>query len=160
MADKAGSIIGVDATAAMLAAFAMQLGSYGPAITTIQGSWPDVAAATLSADVVVCHHVAYNVPDLASFAQRLTDHARVRVVMELTERHPMSRLNDLWLRFHGLKRPEHPTAGDVVAILRELGYSPRRHDWQGSSLGWLAQFVSHEETGWLAAAPPVPACRT
>ena len=64
LADKAGSIIGVDATAAMLAAFAMQLGSYGPAITTIQGSWPDLAAATPSADVVVCHHVAYNVSDL------------------------------------------------------------------------------------------------
>ena len=62
----------------------------------------------------------------------------------------MSRLNELWLRFHGLERPEYPTAGDAVAVLRDLGYSPRRHDWQGSSLGWLAQFVSREElVGWL-----------
>jgi hypothetical protein len=46
------------------------------------------------ADVVVCHPVAYNVSDLAPFAQRLTDHARAGVVMELTAQHPMFNRNE------------------------------------------------------------------
>jgi len=90
----------------------------------ITGRWPDVAATTPSADVVVCHHVFYNVPDLGEFARALTAHARRRVVVELTESHPMVVLNPLWLRFHGLVRPAGPTAADAVAVLREEGIVP------------------------------------
>src|SRR5207302_224166 len=79
-------------------------------VTTIEGAWPDVADRAPGGDVVVCHHVVYNVPDLVSFAQRLTDHAWRWVVVELTAQHPMSVLNDLWQHFHGLTRPTTPTA--------------------------------------------------
>jgi len=74
------------------------------------------------------------VPELAPFVQRLTDHARARVVMELTAQHPMSVLNDLWLRFHGLVRPTTPTVDDAVAVLREVGLAPERVDWQAPAL--------------------------
>jgi hypothetical protein len=43
------------------------------------------------------------------------------VVVEITGRHPQAWMNDLWLRFHGIVRPEGPRAEDAVAALKELG---------------------------------------
>jgi SAM-dependent methyltransferase len=117
-------IVAVDTSADMLAALTERALGLGLPVRTVQGRWPDVAPQTPAADVVVCHHVAYNSPDLDAFAAALTDHARRRVVLELTPRHPMSPLNPLWTRLHGLARPEHPTADDAVAVLRELGLDP------------------------------------
>jgi hypothetical protein len=77
------------------------------------------------ADVVVCHHVAYNVPDLGPFATALTGHARRRVVLELTANHPMAALNPLWMALQGIDRPSGPTAADAIEVLREVGLSPR-----------------------------------
>src|ERR671927_27146 len=74
----------------------------------VRGNWPDVAEQTDDADVVVCHHVFYNVPDLVPFAQALTRHARRRVVVELTDQHPLVATRDLWLHFHGIDRPSGP----------------------------------------------------
>lgn len=34
---------------------------------------------------------------------------------------------DLWLRFHGLERPERPDAADAVSLIRGLGLPVRRH---------------------------------
>jgi SAM-dependent methyltransferase len=99
-------------------------------VRTIEGRWPDVAGSTPVADVVVCHHVFYNVPDLADFALALTAHARRRVVVELGERHPLVVLNPLWTLFHGLDRPTGPTAADAVAVLRDAGLDPRREPWR------------------------------
>jgi hypothetical protein len=134
----------------MLRAFCQRVEAAGKAVTTIEGPWPAVAEQTPVADVVVCHHVAYNVPDLAPFVQRLTDHARARVVMELTAQHPMSVLNDLWRRFHGLVRPSTPTADDAVAVLREVGLTPERLDWQAPALGWFSPFTQRADlVAWV-----------
>ncbi len=84
----AGLVIGVDEAAEQLGEFAAAADRIGVAHQEVPGRWPDVAAAVPEADVVVCHHVAYNVPELAGFARALTGHARRRVVLELTERHP------------------------------------------------------------------------
>lgn len=129
LARKAGHLTGVDPSAEMLEAFRARAQAAGTAVTTLEGAWPAGAMAAPAADVVVCHHVAYNAPDLATFALRLADHARYRVVMEMTALHPMSRLNDLWLRFHGLVRPATPTVDDAIAVLRELGFAPEREEW-------------------------------
>ncbi len=129
LAGQAGQLIGVDSSPELLAAFADRAQATGVAVATIPGRWPDAATHTPVADVVVCHHVVYNVPDLAAFAVALTAHARRRVVVELTLRHPMSALNDLWLHFHGLERPVDPTADHAVAVLRDLGVQPQRQDW-------------------------------
>jgi hypothetical protein len=83
--------------------------------------------------VVVCHHVLYNVPDLEPFAAALTDHARRRVVAELTDRHPLVGLAPLWRRFHGLERPAGPTADDAAAALRALGLDLERQDWEADA---------------------------
>src|SRR5205823_7778847 len=108
LARRARLLIGVDASADMLAAFAERADAAGVAWEMIEGVWPDAAATAPEADVVVCHHVAYNAPYLDAFARALTEHARRRVVMELTATHPLSTMNELSVRFHGLARPGRP----------------------------------------------------
>ena len=50
----------------------------------------------------------------------LTGHARRLVVVETASSHPLTSLNQLWLRFHGLRRPGRPTGDDLLAILRAM----------------------------------------
>jgi len=112
--------------------------------------WPPVADQAPMTDVAICHHVAYNVPDLAPFVRRLTDHARQRVVLELPVAHPMSALNPLWLQFHGVIRPTTPTSDDALAVLREVGLAPRDERWEAPSLGWGGTFARRDElVGWV-----------
>lgn len=117
----AGRLVAVDESAGMLAGLAERAEDVGVRHEEVQGRWPDVAAAVPAADVVVCHHVFYNVPDLAAFARALTDHARRRVVAELTATHPLTAQAGLWRHFHGIDRPDGPTADDAIAVLREAG---------------------------------------
>jgi methyltransferase family protein len=117
----ASSVTGVDQSAGMLAAFAGLAEQQGIAHREVEGLWPAVAADVGPADVVVCHHVLYNFGDIVPFLTALTDHARRRVVVEITAEHPQSMLNELWLHFHGNVRPTRPTATDAAAVLRDLG---------------------------------------
>src|SRR5262249_5798262 len=59
----------------------------------------------------------------------LTRPDRRQVVVELTAYHPLTGLNPLWLRFHGLQRPTGPTADDAVRALRAIGLDPEVHRW-------------------------------
>ena len=93
------------------------------------GNWPEVAASIAPADLVTCHNVLYNVPDLAPFVAALTVHARRLVVAEVTAEHPLVTLNPLWLQFHGLRRPVSPTADDLVEILTAMGLQPACQRW-------------------------------
>ncbi|GHF02611.1 hypothetical protein GCM10017786_39990 [Amycolatopsis deserti] len=120
-------VTAVDTNAGLLAEFTARAEALSVPCTTIEGRWPDVEAAP--ADVVVCAHVLYNAPDLAPFTEALTAHARRRVVVELAAVHPMTSLNALWRRFHGIDRPDGPTADDAVAALRELGVEPEIVRW-------------------------------
>lgn len=125
LAGRAASVVGVDESAEMLTLFSDEAQSRGLAHRTVQGRWPDVAAEAGTADVVVCHHVAYNVPELAGFARALDAAARSRVVMELTLVHPQAVNNPLWRHFWGLERPEGPTAQDAAEVIRSLGIDAR-----------------------------------
>ena len=159
LAGVAGRLIGVDPAVAMLQAFRARAVTLGKEATIVEGTWPDAADRTPVADVVVCHHVAYNVQDLAPFAQRLTDHARQRVVLELTARHPMQVLNDLWLQFHDLVRPTTPTAVGAVAVLQELGLKVQRLDWEAPSLGWSGPDARMSLVAWVRGRLCLPAAR-
>jgi len=155
LAGRASRLIGVDTSAEMLDAFRHSARAAGVEAEAIEGSWPDVAERTPVADVAVCHHVAYNAQDLAAFALRLTDHARSRVVVELTTLHPTSDLNPLWLRFHGLVRPTRPTSDDAEAVLLEAGLRPERHDWNAPRPGGyesVEEMVAHVRR--LVCLPP------
>ena len=45
-------------------------------------------------------------------------------------RHPLTALNDLWLRFHGLARPVSPTAADLIRILAAMGLVTGHETWR------------------------------
>ncbi|HEX3622504.1 MAG TPA: methyltransferase domain-containing protein [Acidimicrobiales bacterium] len=117
----AGRVVGFDQGADLLAAFSSRAAELGVDHEALQGHWPEDAAKAPVADVVVCHHVAYNVPEIGAFAVELAAHARRRVVMELTGRHPRFGVNDLWRHFWNLERPSGPTADDAAAALAEAG---------------------------------------
>jgi len=121
LAPPAGLLVGVDPAEAMLESFTSAATRRGVAYRQLRGSWPAVADDADPADVVVCHHVVYNVAELVPFAAALTDHARRRVVVELTGEHPTSNLSPLWQAIHGLERPTSPTAEDALAVLAEMG---------------------------------------
>lgn len=121
-------VIGVDQSPAMLAEFVRAAAELGVPAITVEGRWPDAAIATPSADVVVCHHVAYNVADIEPFVLALTAHARLAVVLVLPPRHPMSAWNDAWRHFWDVERPSGPTADDLAEVLAGLGLVAERWD--------------------------------
>ena len=129
LARYATTVTAVDTDADMLALLAERTAAAGLDLRTVRGRWPDVAAQVGPADVVACHHVVYNVPDLGPFLTALTSRARRRVVVELTAVHPLTSLNPLWLQFHGLQRPDGPTAADLMAILAEAGVRAGHTEW-------------------------------
>jgi SAM-dependent methyltransferase len=130
LATLAGRLVAVDESPAMVAAFLAAAEAAGVPAEGVEGRWPEVAGRVGAADVVVCHHVLYNVADLAPFATALTGHARRRVVVELTNRHPLAGLRPLWRRFHDLERPTGPGAADAAAALAALGLEVTRRDWE------------------------------
>ena len=129
LARYATTVTAVDTDADMLALLAERAAAAGLDSRTVTGRWPDVADQVGPADVVTCHHVVYNTPDIWDFVETLTNHARRRVVIEMTAVHPLTSLNPLWLRFHGLRRPDGPTAADLLAILAGAGLSAEHTEW-------------------------------
>lgn len=128
---RARHITGVDSSRAMLDQFSDAATDVGVNHREIQGRWPDVALEAESSDsplervdVVVCHHVFFNVPDLEPFVVALTTMARLGVVVVLPRRHPMSAWNAAWKHFWNIDRPHGPTSDDAVTVLRALGIEP------------------------------------
>lgn len=128
LAPHAARIVGVDASDDLLALFLEVASGAGVEALPVKGRWPEIAPEVPRADVAVCQHVLYNVPDLEPFTRALQDHARHRVVITITLAHPLSWMNDLWMRFHGLVRPTEPTADVAEQALFELGFEVRRED--------------------------------
>lgn len=137
LAANAGSITGVDGSNELLTSFRSAVVGAGVGCETVLGTWPEIAEEVPPADVVVCGHVLYNVWALAPFVRALESHARHRVVLELSERHPLAWMHDLWETFHGLTRPEGPTVEDCVAALRELAIEPARDQRPQEGAGWF-----------------------
>jgi precorrin-6B methylase 2 len=123
-------IVAVDTQPQMLDAFAERADELGADHVEIVGRWPDVAAAAGTADVAVCGHVAYNVPDIAPFLAALDAAARHRVVIELTAVHPHTQFNELWRVMHGIERPTRPTANDLLDVVAELDIKANVEWWQ------------------------------
>lgn len=142
----AGLVLGVDESEEMLPGFAERVAARGAVHAEVAGRWPDIASRVPAADVVVCHHVLFNVPDLAPFAEALSHHAHRRVVVESTVEHPLEWLRPYWRRLHGWDRPPAPRVEDAVAVLEELGYTVGRETWERESIasrkgGDLLDFV-------------------
>jgi SAM-dependent methyltransferase len=138
---RASRFTGVDANPRMLAEYEATLTSRRPGlrgllgtapdVATVEGVWPDVAEQVPAHDVVVCHNTLYNVNErVARFVEELTTHARRRVVLVVTERHPLSWLTPYVEQLHGLVRPSEPTAGTAEDVVRQVtGHAPVRRSW-------------------------------
>jgi SAM-dependent methyltransferase len=124
------ALTAVDTEPDMLSLLADRATATGVRPRLVVGVWPDVADEAGSADVVTCHHVTYNVANIEPFLAALTAAARRSVVVEMTATHPLTTLNPLWLRFHGLVRPDGPTADDLLAILAAMGVDANSRRWQ------------------------------
>lgn len=127
---RATSLTAVDSDPEMLEKFSERSSAAGITARSVVGRWPEAAPEAGPADVVTCHHVLYNVPDLRPFVTALTASARRTVVAEITTQHPLVSLNALWLRFHGLRRPVAPTAADLIQILEAMGLRPGHESWR------------------------------
>lgn len=134
LSPPAGTLIAVDESGDMLAAFASGAERIGAGHVELLGRWPENEAGAPVADVVVCHHVAYNVADLAGLVRALDRHARNRVVMELTARHPQADLNGLWREIHGIDRPSRPSCDDALAVAEEAGFAARLERFEEANL--------------------------
>jgi hypothetical protein len=121
LSPPAGLLVGVDDLEEMLQVFSEKANQVPVAHKVVRGRWPRVAPLVEATDVVVCHHVLYNVRELVPFVAALTDHARLRVVVEMTATHPTSVFNPLWLALHGIERPTTPTADDALSVIRSMG---------------------------------------
>jgi SAM-dependent methyltransferase len=131
-------LIGVDPNREMLDEFERAARQVDVAHRTVHGIWPDVSARTPVADVVVCHHVMFNVGDAVPFLAALTAHARLAVVVEIPTSHPMSAWSPAWKHFWNLDRPVAPTASDLVSVLREMGLDPEMATGPRSELARVA----------------------
>lgn len=130
LAPEATEVCGVDTNGDMLALFAETAAARGLAHRTLLGAWPDVASDAPIADVVVCHHVMYNVADPVPFLVALTGRARLAVVVEMPIRHPLSGWADAWEHFWGIRRPDGPSDLDIVEIATALGLHPEHRRWE------------------------------
>ena len=124
------ALTAIDTEPDMLELLERRAAASGTTPRLITGTWPDVAAEAGNADVVTCHHVTYNVPEIEPFLAALAPAARREVVLEMTAAHPLVSLNQLWLRFHGLVRPTGPTADDLLAILAAMGIQAGSRRWR------------------------------
>lgn len=114
------ALTGVDEQQGMLDNLRHAAERVGVPCTTVRGRWPDVADRVPAVDLVVSHHVVFNVADIAPFVRALHDHARRRVVVELPDRHPTSPFNPLWRHFWGLERPTEPSAALFAEVVTEV----------------------------------------
>ncbi len=122
-------VIGVDQQAEMLSMFRANAHMRGVTATAIEGLWPDVADSAPTADVVTAHHVVYNVGTIVPFLLALSDHARIRVVLELPDHHPLTPMSEAWRHFWRLERPQGPTSTDLLQVLDEAGIEAHQEKW-------------------------------
>jgi len=70
LASRITALTAVDTDCEMLARLASRARDAGLEARLLPGRWPDVADQAAPADLVTCHNVLYNVPDLVPFIER------------------------------------------------------------------------------------------
>jgi SAM-dependent methyltransferase len=140
------ALTAVDSEPDMLELLRQRAAESGVPLTLVRGAWPAAAAEAGRADLVTCHHVSYNVAEIEPFLTALTAAARRLVVLEMTAAHPLTSLNELWLRFWGLVRPEGPTADDLLGILAAMGIEADSERWRRPSGRDYASFSELTDT--------------
>ena len=131
LAPPAAHVIGVDHQPEMLEMFAENAKKHNVSCEVFEGFWSEIATKVPSVDVVVCHHVVYNVAEIGPFLQELNSHAKSRVVIEMPTQHPLTNMSGAWKHFWNLERPTEPTSVDLMEVLKEIGLDARIQYWTG-----------------------------
>lgn len=122
--------VGVDQQAEMLSMYVRNGHRFGVDVETLEGTWPEVALDAPTCDVVLAHHVVYNVPDIVPFLRAINEHAWCRVVLELPAAHPLSNMTSAWQHFWGLDRPSGPWPLNLMEVVGEMGIAAHLEEWQ------------------------------
>lgn len=125
---KPGLIVGVDPLPGMLESFVESAAAAGVGARAVLGTWPEAAGQVAPADVAVCHHAVYRTEELEAFLGALTERARERVVVEVSDRSPLAGLDPLWKALYGIERPDWSVADELAAVLGALGAGAERED--------------------------------
>ncbi len=124
-------VIGVDHQPEMLEMYSENAMKRNLICETFEGFWPQIPQQVPKADVVVSHHVVYNVQKIEEFLLECTNHARNRIVIEMPQQHPLAVSSDLWIHFWKIQRPETPTPFDLVKVLNDLNIDAQLELWEG-----------------------------
>lgn len=180
---RAGVVTGIDPRGDMLTQFVERIGEQpgllqrlaggAPDVRTVEGRWPEVDVD--AHDVVVAHNVLYDVTSgVADFVAALHHHARRRVVLALTMRHPLHWVNPYAEALHGIRRPAEPTARVAADLVREVtGRAPAWVEWTehrdppedpGAQLALVARLScaradQHDQLRAALSRMPVPTAR-
>lgn len=128
LAARAGLIIGVDVSEAMLASFESSAAALGVASRGVLGAWPEIAPEVDPVDVVVSNNALYGVVEIEAFLEALTTHARYRVVLDVSTEPPPPGIGPLWRAIHGTDRPTRPVADLLHGVLDAMGLAAERED--------------------------------
>lgn len=128
LAAKAALIVGVDPMEGMLESFQASARAAGVETRAVLGSWPDVAGEVGPADIAVCHHAIYRAVELEDFVAAMTERARRRVVIEVSDRSPLSAFDPLWKAIHSIERPVWSVADEAQASFAAMGLGVERED--------------------------------
>jgi len=145
----AADVTGVDEEQAMLDSFSKAVVDSGVVHREVLGRWPNVESQAPFADVVVCHHVLYNVADLVPFIRALDAHARQRVVIEIPTTHPLTHMAPLWREFWALERPNGPTADDACDVIRSAGIEANMDIWVDEEFSARALLTAEEQARYM-----------
>ena len=111
-------------------------------VTLVESTWED--ARTDPADLVLCSHVIYTARHVDSFVEKLTNHAKKRVLVILHWDPPQHRAYRLWPDVHGEERIPLPAAPQLLEVLDEMGIphqvedlpTPEFHGFQTPDEAW------------------------
>jgi SAM-dependent methyltransferase len=152
-------VIAVEPAPAMRERLAAEAAARGVTnLTVVPARWQDAPA--LAADVVLCAHVLYPLPDAAPFLRRLDAATRRECYVYLRERHPDEWSSPAWERWHGEPRRLGPAGGDALAVLHELGI-PAEVEWVDNTSNWQYADLDEAEASYLddLILPDEPAVR-
>lgn len=88
-------------------------------LTVVAGTWQDAEVA--AADLVLCAHVLYFVPDPVPFIEKLDAAARERVFVVMRDREMLAPGEQLYAVLTGRPRTRMPQLYDAFNLVRSLG---------------------------------------
>jgi SAM-dependent methyltransferase len=117
---RAGRVIAVEPSPHMVQALRQEAEETGiKNLEIVESAWE--SAAVGPADVVICSHVVYPLPDIVPFLRKLDQHTRGTCFLYLNCGQPVWELPELWRRFHEEPVRPQPTYIDAYNLLHQMG---------------------------------------